>query len=162
MRNLVAAVIRFEHPAHDRDLLRLIDLLNDWLAGQPELKRIFALWIRALLRRRSKNTLIIPEIRGLEERKMTLAEKFDQWAEEYKRQGMQKGIQEGHEKGIQEGEQKGRLEGETLILQRLLTRRFGPLPSEVLARIASAAQADITRWADQVMDAGCFEEVFRV
>jgi hypothetical protein len=45
---------------------------------------IFALWIRALLRRRSKNTLIIPEIRGLEELKMTLAEKFDQWAEEYK------------------------------------------------------------------------------
>ncbi|MCO5762214.1 MAG: Rpn family recombination-promoting nuclease/putative transposase [Chromatiaceae bacterium] len=154
MRNLVAAVIRFEHPAHDRDLLRLIDLLNDWLAGQPELKRIFALWIRALLRRRSKNTLIIPEIRGLEELKMTLAEKFDQWAEEYKRQGMQK--------GIQEGEQKGRLEGETLILQRLLTRRFGPLPPEALARIASAAEADITRWADQVLDAGCFEEVFRV
>ncbi len=78
MRNLMAAVIRFEHPAEDRDLLRLIDLLNDWLAGQPELKRIFALWIRALLRRRSKNTLIIPEIRSLEELKMTLAEKFDQ------------------------------------------------------------------------------------
>ena len=48
MRNLVAAVIRFEHPGEDRDLLRLIDLLTDWLASQPELKRIFALWIRAL------------------------------------------------------------------------------------------------------------------
>ncbi|MFZ1576249.1 MAG: Rpn family recombination-promoting nuclease/putative transposase [Chromatiaceae bacterium] len=82
MRNLVAAIIRFEHPADDRSLLRLIDLLNDWLEGQPELKRTFAIWTRALVRRRSKNTLIIPEIRGLEELRMTLAEKFDQWAED--------------------------------------------------------------------------------
>ena len=137
MRNLVAAVIRFEHPAEDRDLLRLIDLLNDWLAGQPELKRIFALWIRALLRRRSKNTLIIPEIRGLEELKMTLAEKFDQWAQVYKQ------------------------EGETLILQRLLTRRFGPLPPEVLGRIASASEEDINQWVDRILDAACLEDVFR-
>ncbi len=27
----------------------LIDLLIDWLEGRPELKRTFALWIRALL-----------------------------------------------------------------------------------------------------------------
>ena len=152
MRNLVAAVIRFEHPAEDQDLLRLIDLLNDWLAGQPELKRIFALWIRALLRRRSKNTLIIPEIRGLEELKMTLAEKFDQWAEEHKRQGLQEGRMEGRV--------EGRVEGETLVLQRLLFRRFGPLPNEVLARIAAASEADITRWVDRVLDAVSLEEVF--
>lgn len=141
MRNLVAAVIRFEHPAEDRDLLRLIDLLNDWLAGQPELKRIFALWIRALLRRRSKNTLIIPEIRGLEELKMTLAEKFDQWAKEYK--------------------QEGQKQGEALVLQRLLSRRFDPLPPEVLARIASASEEDINQWVDRILDADCLEDVFR-
>ena len=169
MRNLVAAVIRFEHPAEDRDLLRLIDLLNDWLAGQPELKRIFALWIRALLRRRSKNTLIIPEIRGLEELKMTLAEKFDQWAEEHKRQGLQEGRVEGRMEGRMEGRvegrvegrMEGRVEGETLVLQRLLFRRFGPLPNDVLARIAAASEADITRWVDRVLDAVCLEEVFR-
>jgi predicted HicB family RNase H-like nuclease len=141
MRNLVAAVIRFEHPAEDRDLLRLIDLLTGWLAGQPELKRIFALRIRALLRRRSKNTLIIPEIRGLEELKMTLAEKFDQWAEEYKQEGQKK--------------------GEALVLQRLLSRRFDPLPHEVLTRIASASEEDINQWVDRILDADCLEDVFR-
>ena len=72
---------------------------------------------------------------------MTLAEKFDQWAKEYK--------------------QEGRQEGETLLLQRLLTRRFGPLPPEVLVRIAAATEADITRWADRVLDADFLEEVFR-
>lgn len=80
--------------------------------------------------------------------------KFDQWAEAYKREGMQK--------GIQEGQQRGRLEGETLILQRLLTRRFGPLPSEVLARISMASEADITLWADRVMDAVFLDDVFEI
>ncbi len=127
----------------------MIDLLTDWLAGQPELKRIFALWIRALLRRRSKNTLIIPEIRGLEELKMTLAEKFDQWAKEYKQAGQR------------EGRKEGKKDGEALVLQRLLSRRFDPLPPVVLARIASASEEDINQWVDRMLDADCLDNVFR-
>ena len=157
MRNLVAAIIRFEHPADDRDLLRLIDLLNDWLAGQPELRRLFALWIRALLRRRSRNLLVIPQVSDLTELKMTLAEKFDQWAEEYKR----KGLLEGRQIGLQEGRQEGRQEGETLLLQRQMIRRFGPLPPEVLERIARASVEEIETWGERVLDATSLEGVFR-
>ena len=113
------------------------DLLNDWLAGRPELKRTFALWIRALLLRRSKNTLVLPKVRDLTELKMTLAEKFDQWAEDYKR------------------------EGETLLLQRQLARRFGPLPTAVVARIATATVEEIDAWGDRVLDAKSLDEVFR-
>ena len=145
MRNLVAAIIRFEHPANDQALLGLIDLLNDWLAGRPELKRTFALWIRALLLRRSKHTLVLPQVRDLTELKMTLAEKFDQWAEQYKR----------------EGRQEGRLEGETLLLQRQLARRFGPLPAGVVARIAAATVEEIETWGDRVLEARTLDEVFR-
>lgn len=58
LKNLVAAVIRFEHPANDAALIHLIEQLNDWLDGQPELKRTFALRIRAVLLRQSKNTAI--------------------------------------------------------------------------------------------------------
>jgi hypothetical protein len=145
MRNLVAAIIRFEHPANDRALLGLIDLLNDWLDGRPELKRTFAIWIRAVLLRRSKHTLVLPKIRDLTELKMTLAEKFDQWAEQYKK----------------EGRQEGRQEGETLLLQRLLARRFGPLPTAVIARIAAASVEEIETWGDRVLDAKSLDEVFR-
>jgi hypothetical protein len=50
--------------------------------GRPDgTQTHLCLWIRALLRRCSKNILIITEIRGLEELKMTPAEKFDRWAE---------------------------------------------------------------------------------
>lgn len=72
---------------------------------------------------------------------MTLEERFDQWAEDYKRQG--------------------RLEGMTLVVERHLTRRFGPLPIEVIARIAAATVEDIENWADRLLDAKSLDEVFR-
>ena len=87
--------------------------------------------------RRSKNTLVLPKVRDLTELKMTLAEKFDQWAEDYKR------------------------EGETLVLQRLLARRFGPLPTEVIARISGASVEEVDIWVDRVLDARSLDEVFR-
>jgi hypothetical protein len=76
---------------------------------------------------------------------MTLAEKFDQWAEEYMRQGMEKGVGQG----------------EALLLQRLLARRFGPLPTAVIARIAAATVEEIETWGDRVLDANSLDEVFR-
>ena len=72
---------------------------------------------------------------------MTLEEKFEQWAEDYKRQG--------------------RLEGMTLVVQRHLTRRFGPLPTEVIARISAATVEDIENWSDRLLDAKSLAEVFR-
>ena len=47
---------------------------------------------------------------------MTLAERFDSWAQQH--------------------EQKGIAKGEALLLQRLLVRRFGALPSDVVGQIA--------------------------
>jgi hypothetical protein len=36
---------------------------------------------------------------------------------------------------LQQGLQKGKLEGEALVLQRMFTRRFGPLPEWVRQRL---------------------------
>jgi hypothetical protein len=49
----------------------------------------------------------------------------------------------------------------TLALQRLLTRRFGPLPTEVVARFAAATLEDMENWADRLLDAQSLDEVFR-
>jgi hypothetical protein len=144
LKNLVAAVIRFEHPVNDAALIHLIEQLNDWLDGQPELKRTFAIWIRAVLLRQSKNTLVLPKINDLKELKMTLAEQFDEWAKAYE----QKGIEKGMEKG------------ESLVLQRLLVKRFGTLPSTLLTRIAAADRAQLELWCDRVLDAATLDDVF--
>ena len=153
LKNLVAAIIRFEHPENERALLGLIDLLNDMLDGKPELKRTFAIWIRALLLRQSRHTLALPKVRDLKELKMTLAERFDQWAQKYEQKGFEQGIERGIERGIEKGE--------ALVLQKLLTKRFGTLPRELVIAISAASAAQIDVWVDRVLDAASLEEVFR-
>ena len=148
LKNLVAAVIRFEHPVNDAALIHLIEQLNDWLDGQPELKRTFAIWIRAVLLRQSKNTLVLPKINDLKELKMTLAERFDEWAKAYEQKGIEKGMEKGMEKG------------ESLVLQRLLVKRFGTLPNTLLTRIAAADRAQLELWCDRVLDAATLDDVF--
>ena len=75
-------------------------------------------------------------------------------------QGIEKGLEQGIEKGLEQGIEKGRLEGESIILFRQLTRRFGPLPQDVLARLARADSAQLETWADRILDARSLEEVF--
>ncbi|NLZ10424.1 MAG: hypothetical protein GX086_03705 [Alcaligenaceae bacterium] len=60
-------------------MFELIDLLNDWLADNPELRRIFAIWIRAVVLRRSWHAVVLPKIDDLKELKMTLTSRFETW-----------------------------------------------------------------------------------
>ena len=46
------------------------------------------------------------------------------------------------------------------MLQRQLTRRFGPLPNGVLARNAATSAEEIDTWVDRVLDATSLDEVF--
>ncbi|MGB4466518.1 MAG: DUF4351 domain-containing protein, partial [Azovibrio sp.] len=68
---------------------------------------------------------------------MTLAERFDTWARQH--------------------EQKG----EALVLQKLLTQRFGVLPADAVGKIAAASAEQIDTWVERVLDATSLEEVFR-
>ncbi|MBI5780746.1 MAG: DUF4351 domain-containing protein [Rhodocyclales bacterium] len=77
-----------------------------------------------------------------------MAERFKLWE------------QEVAQKALQQGTQKGRLEGEALALQRQLTRRFGPLPEWVQARLRSASAEELETWAERVLDATRLEDVF--
>ena len=56
--------------------------------------------------------------------------------------------------------EQGRMEGEAAILLRLLTRRFGPLTSEVHARLAAATTDELELWADRVLNAPTLDDVF--
>jgi hypothetical protein len=64
----------------------------------------------------------------------------------------------------QEGRQEGLIEGHTdraqRTLERLLTRRFGPLPSEALHRIHQATLPQLEIWLDRIIDAPTVQAVF--
>ncbi|MDO9142525.1 MAG: hypothetical protein Q7U38_19570, partial [Methylobacter sp.] len=138
----------------------LIGLLIDWLGDRPDLKRMFALWIRATLKRKTKYRIVLPEIDDLQELNIMLAERLEQWAHDYKAEGLQEGLAKGLEKGLAKGLEKGLAKGEMLALQKLLSRRFGVIPAEMTARISSATLADIELWFDRAIDAPTLDDVF--
>ena len=171
-KNLVAAIFRFEHSAALETLPDLVGLLKDWLADQPELGKMIARWLRATLRRKTGSTMVLPEIDDLQELRVMLADRLERWGQEKValglQEGLQKGLQEGLQKGLQKGRREGRQEGRregrqeegALLLQRLLTRRFGSLPPTIQARIAAASIEEIDAWVDAFIDAPSLEAIF--
>lgn len=148
----MAAVVRLEHPKNEAAIIALIDELNEWLQGEPELRRLFAIWIRALLLRRNKGAWALPKVQDLKELRMGLAEKVERWAKEHEQRGEQKGRAEGLAEGAQQAQ--------TLILQRLLARRFGELSPQILTKIQHASLRQVDAWIDRVLDAPTLEAIF--
>jgi hypothetical protein len=78
---------------------------------------------------------------------------------EAQEKGVEQGIRKGRKEGRKEGQKEGLMKGERAVLVRLLTRRFGPLPREGLARIRRADLATLERWTDRVLTARTLAEV---
>jgi predicted transposase/invertase (TIGR01784 family) len=55
---------------------------------------------------------------------------------------------------------RGKLEGEALLLQRLLTKRFGPLSLDTSQRLNTATAEQLELWADRILDAPTLDAVF--
>jgi hypothetical protein len=66
----------------------------------------------------------------------------------------------GIAKGLEQGRLEGQLVGQAALLERQLTRRFGPLPNEVRERLSAASREQLEVWGDRVLDAGALAEVF--
>ncbi|TLD44437.1 MAG: hypothetical protein FAZ92_03304 [Accumulibacter sp.] len=75
--------------------------------------------------------------------------------------GMQQGMQQGMRQGMQQGMQQGIRQGESALLERQLTRRFGPPSAETLARLNAATVEELEQWAENILDATTLEEVFK-
>ena len=54
---------------------------------------------------------------------------------------------------------EGLQQGESLLLRRLLTRRFGPLPEWAERRLTDAEPAQLERWGERVLEAATLEAV---
>jgi hypothetical protein len=161
VNNLVAAVFRLERPANPQDISELLSHLINWLSDRPDLRRMFALWIRATLKRKPEYGIVLPQVDDLQEIKVMLAQRLEEWAHGYKAEGVLEGIQVGKKEGIQLGKQEGRQEGEILALQKLLTKRFGSIPANYTALIANASLPDIEYWFEQAIDAKQLADVFK-
>jgi len=91
LKNLVAAVFRIEHPASPAAIGVLLGLLDEWLVERPDLRRMFALWIRATLMRKAEYRIVLPRMDDLQELNVMLAERLEEWAHAYKAEGKAEG-----------------------------------------------------------------------
>jgi hypothetical protein len=148
MENLVACMIRFQRAPFGEVLCEVVDRLIELLADNAELKRTFALWFTAVVSVRSDHAVSLPKIEDLKELRMAMTQSFEEWKQQCRTEG------------LREGRQEGRLEGEAILLQRMLTRRFGPLPPELVWRIESSPAEQIDAWADRLLSASTLEDVF--
>ena len=68
----------------------------------------------------------------------------------------------GWKEGWKEDWKEGCREGAARFQRRQLTCRFGPLPSELGARLDGADYAQMEAWADVVLTASTLDGIFRV
>jgi flagellar biosynthesis/type III secretory pathway protein FliH len=94
--------------------------------------------------RKQNYSILLPQIDDLQEIKVMLADRLEEWAHGY----------------IAEGKQEGLQQGEMLALQRLLAKRFGVIPVEIVALISQSSLEDIERWFDRAIDAKALLDVF--
>jgi hypothetical protein len=166
VNNLVAAVFRLEHPADPQTISDLLTSLNDWLSDRPDLRRMFALWIRATLMRKPEYGIVLPQVDDLQEINIMLSQRLEEWAHRYRAegvlQGIEKGIEQGVKQGIEQGIEQGLVKGESKLLRKLLERKFGPLPVNVADRLNNATEVELERWGDAVLTENTLDAIFGV
>ncbi|HEY0942356.1 MAG TPA: DUF4351 domain-containing protein, partial [Steroidobacter sp.] len=143
--NLVAALFRLENSRSREEIDTVLGALVEWLRSpeQRSLSRAFALWIgRIILPKLSAEP--VTGIDDLQEMRTMLADRIQEWGEEFKREGMQEGMQAG----------------EAQLLLRQLRRRFGELPDWVQPRLRQAPSEQLECWGERLLEVDTLDALF--
>ena len=150
LQNLVAALFRMENSRTPRDVEQVLSALVEWLQApqQESLRRDFTVWLKRVFLPGRMPNVVFDALNDLQEVRSMLAERVIEWTEEWKQQGLKQGLEQG------------RQEGEATVLLHLLRLRFGPLPTEIEARVAAANTETLLRWSERILTASSLEAVF--
>lgn len=150
-RESVAAQVFWLEQSRDRNAVgqgasRLVGLLDGPEDGP--LRRAVLGWFDQVLVPRHGESESIPEALGLEEFKVMLAKRVEEWNRELR------------EEGRLLGRKEGRQEGEAAFLLRLLERKFGRVDAKTRKRVQSADAERLLDWGERVLTAQRLEDVF--
>lgn len=153
--NLVALLFRMAHSGSPAEFSVALEKLNKLIKNNAELTHSVLFWLNAMLRKRG--IVISLEGNNLEgDWAMGYKWGIELWMENKQVEWLQEGIEQGIEQGIERG--KGH--GAFLIFQKLLAKRFGPLPAERLQLIRQSGTHQLEIWAERLLDAQSLDEVF--
>jgi predicted transposase/invertase (TIGR01784 family) len=135
-----------ESDALDRGVGRLVPLLSGPEDGP--LRRAVLVWFERVLvpgRHRHKP---LPEALGLEEFRVMLEKRVEEWSREIRKEARLVGLEEG------------RREGEAALLLRLIERKFGSLDARTRKRVRAANPERLLDWGERLLTAERLEDVF--
>ena len=147
LHGLTLAVAQLEQSSSVEDLARVARRLTALLsAGERELRRTFADWLRVLERRlgAGDQPRQPTDDLSLEDMTVSLEERVAEWPKPYIRQGREEGISLGREQGISLGREQGislgreqgislGMEHERQLLRRIAATRFDSATADRLA-----------------------------
>ena len=138
--NLVTAVIRLERIDSPSDLVRVVDLLREWLRDPEDngLRRAFTDWVRRIAQRIIPGEETLAAEMTLEDMRMSVVERVSEWPKQWLREGREQGLEQGRAE-------------ERALLERMAASRFGADTaqrlSSVLAEILDPEQlAEVGEW----------------
>ena len=143
--NLVSLLFRLENCLQFEQVEKLVHTLVERLrhSGEDGLCRAFAVWLdNVLLARLSGGRT--KTVNDLWEKHAMLSERFDVWEQEFR----------------QQGRQEGRQEGESILLTRLVQKRFGELPDSVRERLRDAQPHQLEHWAERLLEVSSLGDLF--
>jgi predicted transposase/invertase (TIGR01784 family) len=164
-QNLVSALFQLENSRSTEDIQAVLERLIDWLKNpsQTSLRRAFTVWMSRVLLPAKAPKVQLPPLNDLHEVQTMLAERFKQWAEDWKEQGLREGRERGRQQGLYEGRQEGRQEGiqqgEAETLLKLFKLKFGEVPDWAVKKILEADKAQLDCWVELILTADSVESL---
>ena len=78
-----------------------------------------------------------------------------------KEQGIVIGIEQGIEQGLEKGFEKGRIEEKRVLIERLLVKKFGPLPKDTLDRIQNMDGVILDLLSFEILDFQSIDDLIK-
>ena len=78
-----------------------------------------------------------------------------------KEQGIVIGIEQGLEKGLEKGLKKGRIEEKRVLIERLLVKKFGPLPKDTLNKIQNMDGVILDLLSFEILDFQSIDDLIK-
>ncbi|MEJ2619420.1 MAG: Rpn family recombination-promoting nuclease/putative transposase [Candidatus Thiodiazotropha sp.] len=138
-------VMRLENVHSTQELKSALEELSESVPIHLDsVRRALAVWINHVVVPHRGIRLEPEDIEDLDEVKVMLATRIEQWEKDIR----------------QESRQEGRQEGQTTLLTNMLEQKFGPLPPWAQEKIALANAETIEHWAANLLTAQTLEGVF--
>jgi flagellar biosynthesis/type III secretory pathway protein FliH len=122
-------------------------------------KEHIADFVKIYLKLEPSEELVFEKLLERLQNKNEVIEMVSTWRGEGRLEGRKEGRLEGRKEGLLEGRNEGRLEEAVALVVRLLTKKFGSLPTSIPEQIRTMTVEQIEQLAEDLLDFSSLDDV---